>query len=144
MYSEQIRIRLDFLFLRDSGILIHIPAMEIPKEMPIPEIPKARMSTTERDLRSRLAKIISGDGFIRGTLSVREKVCGKSTCKCMRGEKHVALYLTASKDGEQRQMFVPRSHEATVRKWLQQYRQAEDLLETLSDLHWKKVRNRGE
>ena len=112
--------------------------------MPIPEIPKGSMSSAERDLRSRLAQCISGNGLMRGTLSVREKVCGKSTCKCARGERHVALYLMASKDGKQRQLFVPRSHEAKVRKWLEQYRQAERLLEEISDLHWKKIQNRGE
>src|ERR1700728_3912882 len=89
-------------------------------QMPIPEISKGSMSSAERDFRSKLTQLISGGGFLRGTFSVREKVCGKSTCKCTRGEKHVALYLMASKDGEQRQMFVPKSHENLVRKWLEQ------------------------
>ena len=112
--------------------------------MPITEISKGSMSSAERDFRSRLVQIISGSGVMRGTLSTREKVCGKSTCKCARGEKHVALYLMSSKDGKQRQLFVPKSHEAKVRKWLEQYKQAEDLLEEISDLHWGKIQNRGE
>ena len=112
--------------------------------MPNPEIPKGSMNNTERDFRSRLTQMISGNGFMRGTLSVREKVCGKSTCKCARGQRHVALYLMASKDGKQRQMFVPKSQESRVRKWLEQYKQAERLLEEISDMHWKKILNRGE
>jgi hypothetical protein len=112
--------------------------------MPVPEISKAKMSGTERDFRSRLVQLMSSTGLLRGTLTVREKVCGKPTCKCVRGEKHVGLYLVSSKDGKVRQLFVPRSHEDKVRKWLEQYKRAEDLLEDLSDLHWAKIQNREE
>jgi hypothetical protein len=100
------------------------------------------MSVAERDSRSRLAQMVSGGGLMRGTLTVREKVCGKPSCKCARGEKHTALYLVASKDGKLRQLFVPSSHEARVRKWLEQYKEAEDLLEEISDLHWTKIKSR--
>ena|ERR1700679_368550 len=110
--------------------------------MPDPEIAKGKMKIAEREFRSRLSQMISGNGLMRGTLSTREKVCGKPTCKCARGEKHTALYLMASKDGRQRQMFVPQVYEARVRKWLDQYRQAEVLLEEISDLHWDKIQQR--
>lgn len=112
--------------------------------MALPEISKGKMSSAERALRSRFAQLISGNGFVRGTLTVREKVCGKAGCKCVRGEKHVALYLMSSKDGKQRQMFVPNAREAQVRKWIEQYRQVESLLEEISDLHWKKIQDREE
>jgi hypothetical protein len=112
--------------------------------MAVPEIQKGKMSSTERNFRSRLTQLISGNGFMRGTLTTREKVCGKSNCKCARGERHVALYLVASKDGKLQQLFIPNSYEGKVRKWLEQYRQAEQLLEEISDLHWKKIQNREE
>lgn len=102
------------------------------------------MTFVERDLRSRLAQLIGGNGLIRGTLTRREKVCGKANCKCARGEKHEALYLVASQGGKLRQLFVPRSQEATVRRWLEQYKQAELLLEEVCNLHWSKVQSRGE
>ena len=111
-------------------------------KMPVPEIQKGKMSTAERAFRSRLSQMISDSGLIRGTLSTREKVCGKSNCKCTRGEKHIALYLMASKDGQQRQLFVPQTLETKVRKWLEQYREAEKLLEEISDLHWNKIQDR--
>jgi hypothetical protein len=111
-------------------------------DMPTPEISKGKMTVLERDFRSRLTQLISGGGFMRGTLTVREKVCGKSTCKCSRGEKHKTLYLVSSKDGKLRQLFVPRSQEGKVRKWLEQYRQVEEWLEEISDLHWGMIQNR--
>jgi Family of unknown function (DUF6788) len=121
-----------------------IPGEQRGQGMPVPEISKGKMSQAERDSRSRLAQLISGSGFMRGTLTVREKVCGKSSCKCARGEKHVALYLLSSKDGKLRQLFIPHSYEARVRKWLEQYKQVEELLEGISDLHWAKIKNREE
>lgn len=102
------------------------------------------MSHVERDIRSRLAQMSSGNAIVRGTLTTREKVCGKPNCKCARGEKHVALYLVASKDGKLRQLFVPQSYEARVQKWLVQYKEANELLEQLSDLYWEKIQNREE
>jgi hypothetical protein len=39
---------------------------------------------------------------------------------------------------------VPESYEARVRKWLAQYKEAEELLEQISDLYWEKIRDREE
>lgn len=109
-----------------------------------PDIQKAKMSSRERDLRSRLTQLIQGQGLIRGTLSSRANTCGKSNCKCARGEKHTALYLVVSQDGKQRQLFIPRSYERKVQQWIDEYRRAEQLLQEIADVHWAKVRNREE
>jgi len=108
------------------------------------EIPKANMSTQERSLRSKLAQLVSSKGLVRGTLSVRERVCGKPVCKCVRGEKHVGLYLVASHEGKVRQLFIPQADEVKVRQWIEEYRQAETLLEKIADVHWAKLQNREE
>ena len=102
------------------------------------------MSRVEREIRSRLSQVSSGDAIIRGTLTTRERVCGKANCKCARGEKHLGLYLIASKEGKLRQMFVPQVYEARVRKWIAQYKEAASLLEEISDLCWEKIQNREE
>ena len=57
------------VFYRESGIIYYIPGDEDKEHMPIPEIPKGKMSLAERDFRSRLAQIISGSGLMRGTLT---------------------------------------------------------------------------
>ncbi len=124
--------------------MVLIPGKKGYTRMASPEIPKGRMSGTERDSRSRLTQIISGSAIVRGTLTTRERVCGKANCKCTRGEKHVGLYLVASKDGKLRQLFVPQSYEARLRKWLAQYKEAENLLEQISDLYWEKIQKREE
>ncbi|MHC4697504.1 MAG: DUF6788 family protein [Planctomycetota bacterium] len=59
------------------------------------KIPRTGMSPRERDRRSRLAQLAHGAGLLRGSLAIRERACGKSNCKCAKGEKHVSLYLVA-------------------------------------------------
>lgn len=109
-----------------------------------PEILKSKMTATERELRSRLAQLISGGALIRATLTVRERVCGKATCKCSTGEKHASLYLVSRQDGQLRQMFVPKKLETKARQWVEQYQRVQELLEKISEFHWKRIQDREE
>lgn len=106
------------------------------------EISRAHMSARERDLRSKLAKLLHSAGILRGTLNVRERVCGKPNCKCTRGEKHVSLYVVASEGGKQRQLFVPKDWEDDVRLWVRNHQEIRELTEELSQLYWRKVQKR--
>ncbi len=100
------------------------------------------MSACERDRRSQLAQLVHGAGLLRGTLAIRERVCGKPNCRCVKGKKHVSLYLVASYGGRQRQLFIPKDFEPQVRQWVQQYQEARKLLEEVSLLYWDKVKKR--
>ena len=108
------------------------------------KIPRARMSPRERSRRSRLAQLAHGAGLLRGTLAIRERACGKSNCRCVKGEKHVSLYLVASYEGRVRQLFIPKDWEPQVRRWVQRYQEARKLLEEVSLLYWDKVQKRQE
>jgi len=103
---------------------------------------KSQMSKQERESRSRLKPYISYKEFVRGTLSVRERVCGKPNCKCQRGEKHVSLFLTRSKDGKIEQLYIPKEKEELVRRWVKNYRDIQDLLEKISSLYWEKLKRK--
>ena len=111
-----------------------------------PVIPRAKMSASERHARSQLAQLISQSGLIRGSLLVRRRVCGKSGCKCARGQKflHESLYLVISEEGRTRQLFVPKDWEQRVRQWVAEHHRARELMEEISRLHWEKVRERQE
>jgi hypothetical protein len=100
------------------------------------------MSPQERHLRSQLVQLLSGVGLLRATLNPRQRLCGKPTCRCTRGEKHSALYLMASQDGKPRQLFVPHSLEPQARQWIASYRRVQELLEELSRLYWDKLSKR--
>lgn len=105
-------------------------------------IPRAKMSAQERDFRSKLAQCIHEQGLLRGSLLVRRRVCGKPRCRCTRGQLHESLYLVISQNGRARQLFVPKDWEDRVRQWVQEYHDAQDLLEEISQLYWNKVRHR--
>lgn len=105
-------------------------------------INRSQMSAEERRLRSRLVQLLSQRGLLRGTLSVRYRTCGKSGCKCARGEKHRGVYLVFREAGRFRQVFIPRRLEARVRLWVQQYQEVRELLESLSALLLTQVKGK--
>lgn len=100
------------------------------------------MSIAERRARSRLAQLLSQQGVIRGTLLVRKRKCGKANCRCARGEGHESLFLVISENGRTRQLFVPKDWESRVRRWVEDYHRARELLEEVSRIYWDKVRQR--
>ena len=105
-------------------------------------IPRAKMASSERESRSRLAQLIHDAGIIRGTLAVRSRICGKPNCRCAKGEKHVSLYLVVSEGGKYRQVFVPKDLEEVVRLWVENHQKARDLLEEISRMHYERIRKR--
>jgi len=105
-------------------------------------IPRARMSGGERELRSALNRLLSGQGLIHGTLLSRRRVCGKPNCRCVRGQRHESLYLVVSEAGRGRQLYVPADWAEVVRRWIDNYQAARRLMDRLSRLHWEKVQQR--
>ena len=107
-----------------------------------PRIPRVRMSPEERHLRSQLVQLLSGVGLLRASLNPRQKVCGKPNCRCVRGERHSALYVMASENGKPLQLYVPHSLEPQVRQWMASYQRIRELLDELSRLYWDKLARR--
>ncbi len=105
-------------------------------------IPRARMSVVERKARSQLAQLVAQRGILRGSLLVRRRVCGKAGCRCTRGKLHESLYLVITERRRTRQLYVPKDWELRVRRWVEDYHQARQLMEEVSRLHWNKVRER--
>jgi hypothetical protein len=107
------------------------------------KVPPNLRRASEQQLRMKVNKLLKGgDGVIRGTLSQREKVCGKGNCKCTRGEKHSALYLVQRQGGQMRQLFVPAEWAGDVKQWVSNYQVAQQLLDELSDMYWAKIKQR--
>src|ERR1700733_9699353 len=52
---------------------------------------RAKLSAAERNLRSRIAQLASGQGLLRGNLSERSSKCGKPSCHCVTGEWHPSV-----------------------------------------------------
>lgn len=102
------------------------------------------MSDSERQLRSAINRLVSQHGLVHGTLIRRQRVCGKPSCRCARGQRHESLYLVVTEGRKVRQLYVPVDWEATVRQWIENYQTTRQLMDSLSSLHWDKVRKRRE
>ena len=102
------------------------------------------MTARERELRSKLAQLVSAKGILHGCLNVRARSCGKSNCKCARGEKHVSLYVVVTEAGQTRHLYVPESQAGKVCQWVEHYQRALSLLDEISAMSWQKVLDREE
>ncbi len=103
---------------------------------------RSQMTREERECRSRLKPHISYRELVRGTLSVRERVCGKPNCKCARGKKHVSLFLSRGKNGKVEQLYIPKDKEELARSWVKGYREIQSLLEKISTTYWDRLKRK--
>jgi hypothetical protein len=99
---------------------------------------RAELSATERGLRSRIAQIVSGERFLRGTLSERSSKCGKPNCRCADGEGHASLYLVQSQAGKVRQICIPKALQDPVRQAVAEFQELQRLVNEVSELEWNR------
>ena len=105
---------------------------------------RSHISPRKRAVRSRLAQWAQDKTLVHGTLSVRYIKCGKRSCHCVEGERHRAVYLVSKAKGKNRQVFVPPHLETEVRRWVDNYHRALELLEQVSEEAWAELKRRKE
>ena len=101
-------------------------------------------SWRERAWRRRAAELLRQDGLLRGSISVRRRVCGKPRCRCAEGERHEAMYVVYRQAGRTVQLYVSKEWEERVWRWVKRYGEARELLDKLSGAYEAKVRRRRE
>jgi hypothetical protein len=121
-----------------SGVVLYIINLQEMSDV----FTRAALSPAERDFRSRIAQLVSGRWFLRGTLSERSGKCGKPTCRCVKGELHQSLYLVQSHDGKPRQICVPQAWQSRIRQAVADYQQLQHLMEEVSELEWMRLKER--
>jgi hypothetical protein len=85
---------------------------------------RQRLRATVDEIAQQLLLFLEERGpLIRGTFGTRARVCGNPGCRCARGELHESKYLTASDDGQARQVHVPAADEVHVAEAVERYRQ---------------------
>ena len=90
------------------------------------------LTPRERSARSRLAQILHQEPLLRGSLVSMARVCGKSGCRCTRGEKHVSLYLAVRGPEGRKMVYVPPGWERAVRRWVESWKEADGLIDAVS------------
>ena len=101
-----------------------------------------RLTGSEHAWRDRLKQMVHSNGLLRGTLTIRERLCGKGNCRCVDGMKHRSLYIVSRQNGKTRQLYVPKHLENKVRQWVANYLEVQRVLETISDQCWKRLEDR--
>ena len=99
---------------------------------------RGQFSVEERKPRSQLLKLLSQRMLVRGSLVTMARSCGKESCKCLEGEKHVSLYLSVKVrqgkgEAKRKMIYVPTEWEERVRTWVDTYQQSEGLLDRISE-----------
>lgn len=86
--------------------------------------------------RRLLAKLPPLDEVLRGSLVERSVRCGKPTCRCARGERHAAVYLSVThRGGRTEQISLPHELVGSVRKGIAVYWQWWEILEQVSAIN---------
>lgn len=105
---------------------------------------KAGQSWQERRWRRRVGEMLAEGGILRGSVSVRRRVCGKPNCRCTRGERHEAMFVVYRRANRTTQIYVPKAWEPRVREWVKRYGDVRELIEKLSGVYEAKARRRKE
>lgn len=99
-------------------------------------------SPAERKLRSQIHALIREQSLMRATLITLKRKCGKPRCRCARGELHASPAVEQRRRGKTRLKTLPRERQEEVRQWIENWYKAQELLEELSDIQWKKLEAR--
>jgi len=91
----------------------------------------AYLSASGRAARSQLTSLLQNRPMLRAGLVSMARTCGKPSCKCAKGEKHVSLYVSLKVGRSRKMVYVPPDLEQTVRLWAENYREAAALWEKM-------------
>ncbi len=95
--------------------------------------PRSHRSPEERQARSRAVQLLADLPLIRGSLVLQHRSCGKSYCRCRKGQKHPALYLH-TRSGDQRvRIYIPPALHETARRWVDNGRRVGRLVQRVPE-----------
>jgi hypothetical protein len=81
-----------------------------------------------REVAARLKQLAAFGPFLDGSLVVIRHRCGNPGCRCARGEKHPAHYLTRKVGRKTHSLYIPVALVEEVRAWNQEYRRLKRLV----------------
>lgn len=97
-----------------------------------------------RQLDSRLKKLTTSQPVLAASLVRITKVCGRRSCRCYRGEKHVAYHLSYKVHQKTHTVYVPTDLLEEVRSWIDEHRRLKRLLQEISQLSLALVRSHAQ
>lgn len=100
----------------------------------------------ERALYSRLRRLLTEPGLLRGNLVEMRRHCGKANCGCQGdpARRHRSLYLGLSLNGARQMLYIPSAWGPRVRRWTQRYGELREVLEAISRVYLERLKRREE
>ena len=95
--------------------------------------PRTQRSSQERESRSRAVQLLADKPLLRGSLLLQYRSCGKSYCRCQRGQKHPALSLYTRSGGPRFRTYIPPALHDTVRTWIETGREVDQFVDRVSE-----------
>jgi|APFre7841882630_1041343.scaffolds.fasta_scaffold20574_1 hypothetical protein len=105
---------------------------------------RSQRSSSERDARSRAAQLITSQPFLRGSLVLQHRSCGKAYCRCQKGQKHPALYLHIRSGDQWIHTYIPKALHDTVRQWVETGHRIKQLVDQVSQDNLRTLLGRKE
>ena len=87
-----------------------------------------------RLLDARLKELRARGPVMAASLTESRRTCGRSGCRCYRGEKHISHRLTFKEGGRTQLVYVPVGRVEEVRAWVAEARRLRALLKECSEL----------
>jgi hypothetical protein len=108
-------------------------------------INRSYLSEKERQVISRIHKLLNEPGLLRASLVHMKRSCGRDYCKCMKSKKnwHRSWYVVQRHKGKPRMKFIPVDLEKQVRGWISRYLEIKDLLNQASDEYWQTLKKKS-
>ena len=94
------------------------------------------MNKTHLNKKRRLPAV---DDVIRGSAVIMERVCGSSSCRCMRGHKHRSLYISQYHKGSPRMVYIPEKNAGTALRMVNNYRILKSGISKASEANLKRL-----
>lgn len=93
---------------------------------------RSHLPDQERAARSKLSKLLHDKPFIAGSLVKMARTCGKVTCKCAKGDKHVSWYLAVRHKAARKMICIPRAREQEVMQRVNTYKEIAKQIDIVS------------
>ena len=94
-------------------------------------------TTCKRRLINRLSK---STDMMKGSLAESARSCGKTGCKCQRGELHHGYFLSYRVKGKPKMLYVPKKSYELVKKLTKNWKHHKNLIEELTDINVQLIR----
>ena len=92
-----------------------------------------------REVAARLKRLADFGPMVDGSLVVVHRRCGNPRCRCVRGEKHPAHYLTCKVGRKTISLYIPVALVKDVRAWNQEFRRLKRLAAEICERQRKVV-----